>query len=246
MLSYEGSFRSINEVSNKIMYAMDNKIGLSLVRCGDGEAFAMGYDLVPNYQQVAKQYDYAGIPAASPLIKNSLLKALSLADIVGLSNNRDVFLCGPLLEQIIERNRLKLPFICNARINWELHGGGSGPLYKLLKGKRVLVVGRLARQALPRMRRLGLTVVKTLSLEGFNQLHPVYNTIKSYARSFDVALVAAGIPAVPLCVRIAKECNKVAIDFGHAINDFVMPGFNESHLRGTTEEWRRRYHRQFR
>ncbi len=243
MLSYEGSFRSTNEVANKIKYALDHKEGLSLVRCGDGEAFAMGYELVPNYQQVAKQYDYAGIPSASPIIKNALLKSLSLADIVGLSDNSDVFLCGPLLEQIIKRDRLVLPFICNARINWDLHDGGRGPLYRLLKGKRVLVVGRLAQQALPRMRRLGLTVVKALSLEGYNQLHPVYNAIKSYSRSFDVALVAAGIPAVPLCVRIAKECNKVAIDFGHAINEVVAPGFNENHLRGTTEEWRRRNQR---
>jgi hypothetical protein len=110
-----------------------------------------------------------------------------------------------------------------------------------LKGKRVLVVGRLAKQATPKFRSIGLKVVKALSLEGFNQLSSVYNVIKSYSRGFDVALVAAGVPAVPLCVRIARECGKVAIDFGHAINDLLTPGFNEGQLKDTTEAWRKKY-----
>ena len=243
MQNYEGSFRSLEEVVAKIKYALDHKKGLSLVRCGDGEAFSMGYELVPNYLHIMKQYDYAGVPAASTSIKRSLIRSLQLADIVGLSDNREVFLCAPLLEQILQRHGLKLPFICNARINWELHGHSKGPLYRLLKGKRILVVGRLAKQAAPRLRALGLEVVKAISLEGFKQLNPVYNVIKSYSRSFDVALVAAGVPAVPLCVRIAKGCNRVAIDFGHAINDLLSPGFNEGHLKGTTEAWRNKYKR---
>jgi hypothetical protein len=39
--------------------------------------------------------------------------------------------------------------------------------------------------------------------------------------SFDIALVAAGIPAVILCYRIAGELGRVAIDFGHLADKLV-------------------------
>lgn len=243
MINYERSFRSPEEVVEKIRHALVKRVGLSLIRCGDGEAFSMGYDLVPNHQRIMRGYDYAGVPAASPTVRDSLVKSLLLADIVGLSDNREVNLCAPLLEKILLRNNINLPFICNARINWQLHGGGRGPLYPLLRGKRVLLVGRLAKSAAPKMLELGVNVTKTLNLEGYNQLPSVYNNVQRYSRQFDVALVAAGIPAVPLCVRMAKELNKVAIDFGHAINDILMPGFNVAHLGKTTVDWRRYYYK---
>ena len=243
MINYEQAFHSLEEVVARLQIALDNKTGLSLIRCGDGEAFSMGYNLIPNYQNFMKGYDYAGVPKASPIVRDNLLKSLALADIVGLSDNRNVFLCAPLLEKILQTYQINPPFICNARINWDLHDRGKGPLYKLLKGKRVLLVGRLAKEASPKMKALGVNIVKTISLEGYQQLPIVYNNIKSFYKFFDVALVAAGIPAVPLCVRISKELNKVAIDFGHAINELLIPGFDEITLRSTTKEWRKRVYK---
>lgn len=242
MINYEKSFRSLEEVVAKIRHALEKGEGLSLVRCGDGEAFSMGYELVPNYQSIMGVYDYAGVPMASPIVRDNLIKSLILADIVGLSNNREVHLCAPLLEKILLSNDINLPFICNARINWELHSGGKGPLYPLLKGKRVLLVGRLAKTAAPKMMELGINVSRTLSLEGYNQLPTVFNNIKRFSNQFDVVIVSAGIPSVPLCVRIAKELNKVAIDFGHAVNDILMPGFCEANLVKTTADWRKHYY----
>ncbi|MNF15190.1 hypothetical protein D3C80_2176880 [compost metagenome] len=39
--------------------------------------------------------------------------------------------------------------------------------------------------------------------------------------TFDIALVAAGIPAVVLCRRIAGELGSVAFDFGHLADKLV-------------------------
>ncbi|MOA43105.1 hypothetical protein D3C78_1652250 [compost metagenome] len=38
---------------------------------------------------------------------------------------------------------------------------------------------------------------------------------------FDIALAAAGIAAVVLCTRIAREKGKVALDLGHLADMFV-------------------------
>jgi len=239
MKNYETFFHSLEEVTNKIQQSLDNKKGLSLVRIGDGEAFSMGYEMVAGYQSIMQGYDYAGVPRANPQVRHLLLKAIQEADIVGLSDDRSVPLCAPLIEKILEKHNINLDYICHARINWHLHGGGSGPLYDLLKGKRVIIVGRLAQEAAPKMKQLGLKIVGTYPLEGINRLNSSYSRIHKDRRNFDVAIVSAGIPAVPLCVKLAKECNKVAIDFGHSINDLLQPGFNVKYLGETTLQWRR-------
>ena len=43
------------------------------------------------------------------------------------------------------------------------------------------------------------------------------------ARAFDIALVAAGIPSVVICQRLAADYGKVAFDFGH-LADAIVKG----------------------
>lgn len=238
MLNYEQYFRPLEDVIHSIRTALKQRKGLSIVRLGDGEAFSMGYEMIPNYQNIMYGYDYAGVPKADPNVRNLLLKSIQVADIVGLSDDRSSPLCAPLLEKILQHHQIVLPYICHARINWDLHGNGQGPLYQLLKGKRVMIVGRLASKSAPHFVKRGITVVDTCSLEGIGQLHQVYRVVSSKANRFDVLIAAAGIPAVPLCARVGRDLNKVAIDFGHSINDLLRPGFNVSHLPETTIRWR--------
>lgn len=238
MHQYEKNFLSLDEVLAHIQNALATRRGFSLVRIGDGEAFTMGYEMIPNYQSSISTYDYAGVPKVNPKIRDLMLKSIKMANIVGLSDNREVPLCAPLIEKILEKHQIHLPLICNARINWDLHDQGKGPLYQIFKNQRVIVVGRVARQAAPIMKSLGLNVVATYNLDGISQLNQIYYLIQSKKHHFDVMLASTGIPAVPLCVKVARECRKIALDFGHAINDIVTPGFNVNHLPQATIEWR--------
>lgn len=54
---------------------------------------------------------------------------------------------------------------------------------------------------------------------GYADIPRVMQRIRKH--DFDLALVAAGIPAIVLCRHIADELGKVAIDFGHLANKLV-------------------------
>ena len=111
--------------------------------------------------------------------------------------------------------------------------------YKALGQEPTVLVGRMAKAALPCLRRKGVNLIYAEDLEGLEDLPRAENALlaKPY---FRVALVAAGIPATILCPRLAKKLRCVAIDYGHVINDLVQPGFTVNDLDRTKRDWRQR------
>ncbi|GAV15465.1 hypothetical protein PBN151_5445 [Paenibacillus sp. NAIST15-1] len=80
-----------------------------------------------------------------------------------------------------------------------------------------MTVGNAAVGLASMLRKRGITVTGTIApVRGTTDIPRILDEVSRY--EFDIALVAAGIPAVILAQQIAERYNKVAIDFGHLAN----------------------------
>ena len=92
----------------------------------------------------------------------------------------------------------------------------EGLLTGLLSGYRLLLIGNAAPglgQALAR-RQLHVAGIVT-PVNGYADIDRVSAETEAY--EYDIVLIAAGIAAIPMAVRLAAK-GKVAIDFGHLAN----------------------------
>ena len=219
---------SPHEVAGQIRGALDAQRPLSVVRLGDGELLTLAADTVlpgEQVQELAPFLPYAGVPRSVPEIRAALAEAIQGADWVGVPISRAPTFQGllfPVMRHFgIDWSRLKLT---SSTINYSLHQ--SGLLLPILQGRRVLVIGSQASGLGALLLRHGIHVTGIIgSVAGVMDVPRVVQ--ETAAHSFDIALVAAGIPAVILCRRIAGELGKVALDFGHLADKLVT---GELHL----------------
>jgi len=241
---FENRFLPLTEVVARLGAALKGKRGCSLVRLGSGEAIVLNQGI---YQVNAFNTDYSGVHLPNHEFREQLITAVRQADIVGLSPNRDVFHCADLLELLFNHFHTYPKSLCSAYVNWELAGlnrdtgvveNPDPPLYKLLKGKRVAVVGRMAEALLRSGSRIGFDVSVHCGLEGAEEIEQTVEFLTENREKFDVLLASAGVPAVVLCSRIARHLNCVAIDFGHTLNRILNANFSEKTLGIEKEKWR--------
>ena len=227
-------FHSAQEVLMCIKKALVTKQALSLVRLGNGEALTLAHQILVPMQQIEPWLEYAGVKLPNEQIRQDLLAAIKAADILGLTTDRPHWDCAPLLNQVLAHFKFKPRYVTDASINWQLH---RQPLfYSSLANRPLILVGRLAAMAAPVLSKKGLQIVATYALESSTDLPTVERMIQA-GPLFQVALVAAGIPASILCPRLAKTYRCVALDYGHVINDLLQPGFNNEHLPAATRDW---------
>jgi hypothetical protein len=227
------------EVLERIRLALKRGAGLSLIRLASGEAFTLAHNVILPLKQIPWWVAYAGVRLPNESARRDLIQAVTQADIVGLSSDRKRWECAPLLEKAFNRFHLSPRYITGATINWHLHQNSG--LYRAIANVPTIVVGRRAAEAADKLRKMGINVTHTYSLEGYEELPRIQRVLDS-APAFAVALVAAGIPASILCPRLAKKRNCVAIDYGHVINDLITPGFNINLLDQEREKWKREVH----
>ncbi len=219
---------SPHEVAEQLVGALDAQRPLSVVRLGDGELLALAADTVlpaEEVQELAPFLPYAGVPRSTPEIRATLAEAIQGADCVGVPISRAPTFQGllfPVLRHFgIDWSRLKLT---SSTINYGLHQ--SGLLLPVLHGRRVLLIGSKAHELGVLFQSHGIHVVGVIgSVEGYADIPRVMQQTAETA--FDIALVAAGIPAVIICRRIAGELGRVALDFGHLADKLVT---GELHL----------------
>ncbi|USK72876.1 hypothetical protein LIT31_13360 [Peribacillus frigoritolerans] len=72
-----------------------------------------------------------------------------------------------------------------------------------------------------------MQITGSIDLNGYEELSGVQNELQSN-KEWEIALISAGIPATILAPRIAKLNQKVAIDFGHAL-DMILDGKEYKH-----------------
>jgi hypothetical protein len=213
-------FLTPSAVAERIEAALRFRRPFSLVRIGDGEALAMAQDSVLSLEEVQQQkfLRYAGVSIPDLKVRDELLAMIVKADIVGLPDRWDLPYFSPLVSKILTHYRIQLGNVCNCCINYQLHQAGL--LFPLFKNRRLLLIGRRSRELAPVLKEYyGLSAIGKILIDNYRQVPSAMNQCGN--NSFDIAFVAAGIPAVTLCVKIASRFGKVALDLGHLADRII-------------------------
>lgn len=211
-----------DEIGGRILHALDTGSPLSVVRIGDGEVLTLSQGTVLSVEQVREQgpfLGYAGIDVPDFEARDQLKEAIRRATIVGIPKLR-IRNFQPLAMSAFQANGIDFDVLTltDSLINYYLYH--SGHMSRIVAGRRVLIAGKLAEPLADYMRQNGVNVTAVVSpVDGMKDVPRVMAEIAS--RDFDLALVAAGIAAVPIAQRVATELGKVALDFGHLANAMV-------------------------
>lgn len=215
--NYEDTMLSLDEVLDEISAALEKSKAFSLGRYGHGEIAFL-------YQSDFNDALYAGATISAAEISKDLQEALKTTDIVGFHvswgyavEDRDAAI---MTQKFLHEYGFKPTKVCSAFITHDMVG--SEKFWKCIKNRRVALVGRRAEAARTAFLSKGVEIVYTTNLEGYLDLDRVCNEL-SEAVGWDIAILAAGIPATVLAPRLAKKTNKVVIDFGHAL-DMLIDG----------------------
>lgn len=211
-----------NHVRDAIVQALEHKTPLSVVRCGDGELLTLAQDLVLSTDEVKRQgsfLHYAGVVVPDLAARDELAQSIRKASIVGVPKLR-IPNYLPLMLPVfqahgIDYTQLQLTF---STINYMLYSDGM--LASILRGRRILIIGNKARELTSVFSSLGLEMEEPIGeVHGVNDVRRVL--AEAAIRTYDIALVSAGIAAVIIAEKLASEHGKVALDFGHLSNSFI-------------------------
>lgn len=216
-MAYPKPLKPARWVFSQALTALKKSKGFSLIRLGDGEALTIAHDKLVPYSEIPHwlKNGYVGIRLPNKSIVSRLLAVIKKADIVGVPIE-DWNHFKPLMLRIMAYYNFVPENLCYSRINFHLHD--SRLLHKLISGQKIIVVGRKAKESVKFFRK-HTKDVKYYSLDNISELDSAFQKIKMDL-DFSIALVAAGIPAKILCVRLAK-LGKVALDIGHVLDAIV-------------------------
>jgi len=206
-------------VHGELESAMRERRPYALIRLGDGELLTLAHDVVLPSSEVlaaAPFLSYSGVDLPDPGAREVLADAVRVASLVGIPTSRHPHF-QPLFFQVcraygIDPYRLRLTV---STINYQLEERGL--LAPLMEGRKILIVGNAAAQLANVLSEKGLHIAGAVHpVQGMRDVSRVVREAAAF--DFDLALVAAGIPAVPICVHLAGVSGKVAMDFGHLAN----------------------------
>jgi len=207
---------STAEVFDELENAIRDRTPYSVVRLGDGELMTLAQDIVMPAEQTAVQaafLPYAGVTPPDIASRDLLASAIRQATIVGVPlSRRKQF--QPLLFPVLRGHHLDIRSmrITSSTINYSLYQ--EGLLQRLLQGKKLLLIGNASPGLAGILSAGGFWVTGVIApVRGMADINRV--VMEAGAADFDLALVAAGIPAVVIASRIAAELGKAAVDFGH-------------------------------
>lgn len=212
----------VSEIRDLLWTAIVEKRPLSLVRLGDGELLSLAYDTVMSPAEVDELgafLPYAGVPVPDASVQRSLINAIKEADYIGVPVSRK-----PAFQMLMFRicKHYQLPIremkLTTSTINFSLYH--TGYLIPLLYGRRILLIGNKAVSTAQVLREKGINVTGTIyPVSNFSDIEKVLASCCEY--EYDIALVAAGVPAVVICQQIASTYRKVAIDIGHVADEML-------------------------
>ena len=206
-------------VFHELDAALREKRPFSFIRLGDGELLTLAQERVLPWdliRTVGTFLPMAGVTVPDLAARDALLFALRNASLVGVPVSRKPFF-QPLFVQIVRTYGIPLESLrlTTSTMNYSLDDHGL--MMKLMEGRSVLVIGNVAPQLAAFLRSHGVTVTGVIApVGGVRDAERVIALAAGVP--FDLALVAAGIAAVPICVRLAALTGKVAIDFGSLAN----------------------------
>ncbi|MCT8140003.1 hypothetical protein H1D32_21315 [Anaerobacillus sp. CMMVII] len=219
--------KNAEEIANEIREALNMSRGYSLVRLGDGELLFLAHDILYSTEEIEKEprlkfLAYAGVNLPDHETRDKLSEVLLRTDAIGMPIAR-----FPTFQNLFTKlakyhkwNFSKMN-LASSNIHFELCHYTT-LLHEIFSNYKVLLIGNKMEQGKTFFEKLGYeSIVGTIPVNGMKAVPDVVKRTKEY--DYDVALVSAGIPANLICGMLAKE-NKVAIDFGHAI-DWLLSGY---------------------
>ncbi|MFC4779329.1 GT-D fold domain-containing glycosyltransferase [Paenibacillus sp. GCM10023252] len=210
------ALQDVQSVYEEMERSLEGRLPCSVIRLGDGELLALSQDIVYDQDTVLSEgafLPYAGVTVPDLYARDQLALAIRHAQIVGVPLSRRKHY-QPLLYPVLKGHQIDIRTlrVTESTINYSLFQ--TGLLMRLMQGRKILVVGNAAPGLAEHLIAAGCLVTGVVSpVKGFGDIERVMTEAR--AADFDLALVAAGIPAVVLSVRIASELGKVALDFGH-------------------------------
>ncbi|MCD8511604.1 MAG: hypothetical protein LRY73_18255 [Bacillus sp. (in: Bacteria)] len=227
---YEQMVLSSDKVINLIGEALVNQSPLSLTRFSHAEITYLNWrNNSKLVNKMEKFRDYNGATLNYKELSKLLEKSLKETTITGLipkaftdvpSNPKDKkngkYWYRQTKEVFHRLNHLP-ETVCSVWSTQEMIY--KKQFWKLLKNKSIIVVGRRATESVTSFQKYGVNVVETMNLEGIEQVEKVKSSMAT--QEWDLAIVAAGIPATLLTPSLAKETGRVVIDFGHALDKII-------------------------
>lgn len=188
----------------------------SFIRLGDGELMTLAQEIVIPVSAVRAAspfLPYAGIVVPDLKARDEMAQSIRSASLVGVPISRKPQF-QPLLFKVLRAHGIACSDLrlTTSTMNYALHEHGY--LLRLLAGRRLLVVGDVAGELAHALRLQGMMIAGVVSpVKGYSEVDRV--VAEAVKHDFDVALVSAGVPAVPIVVRMVGMTGKAAIDFGH-------------------------------
>ncbi len=208
-----------HEVLDSMEAALAGRHPFSLVRVGHAEMFvlmdALWSEDISDFDRYRR---YCGITSLKAGVAEDIIGALRAADIVGTGHHTDLW--RQRMARIFQHCRLTPRKTCSA---WVTHYMVQKPrFYRMIEGLRVVLLGRRSEEAVDRILQSGAVEAKAMRIEGLKDIDRVCRYL-AYYDQFDLALLAAGVPATIAAPRLAELTGRVAVDFGHGL-DLIIDG----------------------
>ncbi|MFC5405512.1 GT-D fold domain-containing glycosyltransferase [Cohnella soli] len=220
-------------VYQEMAQAVQEKKPYAFVRLGDGELLTLAQDKVLTVEEVRKAgpfLPYAGIRVPNLHARDEIVECLKHASLVGVPLSRHPHF-QPLLFAVLRAHGIDYRQLryTSSTMNYLLHE--QGLLQQLMSGRRIITVGNVADKLAHVLAGQGFSIVGMVTpVNGYADVHRVVAEASAY--DYDIALVAAGVPAIPIVVHLAGIGGRVVIDFGHLANRIAgleFPDRNDSY-----------------
>ncbi|HZG79046.1 MAG TPA: GT-D fold domain-containing glycosyltransferase, partial [Paenibacillus sp.] len=219
---------STEEVIERIRQAMADRKPLSVVRVGDGENICLAQykvwsirkTLGTRWAKLSRTTNWKGVRLPNVALRDQLIASIKKADIVGIPYENDQEILAkqhtlrPLTDRCFRRYKIRPKAVCHTFVNRHMVEYES--FWEMLRGKRAVVVSRwagsLKRWVGKKYNDFDIDFVKLIRIDRFEEIPKVLKKMERV--DCDIVLISAGVNAVILADRLAREQGRIAIDFG--------------------------------
>ncbi|MFC4596965.1 GT-D fold domain-containing glycosyltransferase [Cohnella hongkongensis] len=203
-------------VYEELEAALREKRSYAFIRLGDGELLTLAQEKVLSLEEIRRSgafLPYAGVTIPNLKARDELAECVQAATLIGVPMSRHPHF-QPLLFAVlrahgIDYRKLRLT---TSTMNYSLEE--QGLLLRLFQGRKLLIIGDVAEKLRQALINKGLEVAGVVTpVNGYADVTRIVAEAMRY--DYDIALVAAGIPAIPIAVHLAGMSGKVTFDFGH-------------------------------
>ncbi len=203
-------------VYDELAAALNERRSYAFIRLGDGELLTLAQEKVLSLEEVRREGDflpYAGVTIPNLAARDELAECIKVATLIGVPMSRhphfQPLLFATLRAHGIDYRQLRFT---TSTMNYLMEE--QGLLLRLFQGRKLLIIGNVALQLREALLEKGMEVVGAVTpVNGYADVPRVVAEAMQY--DYDIALVAAGIAAIPITVHLAGMGGKVTFDFGH-------------------------------